>query len=146
MSNTHINQNVIQRRHCTQSRSSVFILDAELADMLLACRQAMDRLEIPKVCECLLQRADGGSSQDKLIAIIEDSDDELCFKVGDGVSWVVECLFCVLLWRDTASSPIWLSVLQELLNLEGVANVGEADDDDSVLAEVLVADANERVE
>jgi hypothetical protein len=102
--------------------------------MLLACGQAMDRLEIPKVCECLLQCADGGSSQDQLIAIIEDGDDELCFKVGDGVSWVVECLFCVLLWRDTASSPSWLSVLQELLNLESVANVGEANDDDSMLA------------
>lgn len=144
MNNTHINHRVLQRRQCTVGRSSVFILDAELTDTLLICRQAMDCLEVPKVFKCQLQSANGRSSQD--VAVIEDSDDELCLEVGDVIGGVVECLPRVLLWRETTSSPGWLNVLEKLLKLESVTHVGKADDDDSMLGEILIADADEGLE
>lgn len=59
----------------------------------------MKGLDVPKGGECLLEGAEHWYGEEGiLIAIIEDSDDQLCFIVGDHIAWDIENLLCVLLW------------------------------------------------
>jgi hypothetical protein len=107
----------------------------------------MDGLEGPKVHECLLQNHDGVLSNDtSLIAIIEESDKELCLVVSDHISWSRVCVSGVFLWGNTTSSPGRLCIQHKVLKSIGIANVGEANDDDSMYLEVLEMKANDRVE
>ena len=115
--------------------------------MLLACRQGMDGLEGSKLHECLLQNHDGVRSNDtSLIAIVEESDNELCLIVSDIISWSRVCVSGVFLWGNTTSSPGRLCIEHKVLKSIGIANVGEANADDSINLEVLEMKANDRVE
>jgi hypothetical protein len=114
--------------------------------MVLTGRHAVNSFEVAKMFECLPQGAKDRASQHRLVAIKKDSHNELCFIVRDCVSGVAKSLLCVLLWGNATSSPVWLGVLQEMLDPDSVIDVGQADMDDPMLFKVLTADRNQRVE
>ena len=80
------------------------------------------------------------------IAIVKESHDELCLVVCDHIIGARKGLSGVLLGGNATSSPGRLCIEHKLLKSVGIANVGEANDDDSMCLEVLEMKANDRGE